>query len=247
MFDIVIPLHEKDLYTIDACIESCFKNIQGLRKIYIVTNTQYSNSNVTIIKESIFPFTVHDIVSINPAIPDHRAGWYLQQLIKLHCHAIPGIADSVLILDSDVVFLRPVHFVSDTGEPLYSFSHEYTAEYFTCASKLNPYFERTIDVSGIAHNCMFQRKIIKEIFELINQQNNDQPWKNIIRAVENWHHGFSEYELYFHYIQKKYPQKFKLRKLNYEDVFDYKEYLNRTDLDYVANHDWKRKERDIIC
>jgi hypothetical protein len=237
--DIVIPLHSKDSYTIQECIESCGKYVNK-NKIYIISSDRFNHPDITWIDESIFPFSKNHITQINPIIPEHRAGWYYQQLLKLYSQIIPNLTETFLVLDSDVIFLKPVSFIVD-GTPLYSYSNEYTPDYFECMNSLNSYFERSVNVSGICHHMMFEKNILKEVFELIKEPKKEV-WETIINKVKNWHHGFSEYELYFHYIHKKYPSKYKIRKLSYEDVHDFKNYLNNKRLDYVANHAWKRQE-----
>jgi len=238
LHDIVIPFHPKDEYTIHDCINSC-KKIKNLNNIFIVSKQPIRESNVTWISEDIFPFKLEDIVNINNSIPMHRAGWYYQQLIKLYSLLIPNITNTFLVLDSDVIFLKPIDFF-EQNTPLYSYSNEYTPDYFNCMKKLNTFFERSVNVSGICHHMMFETNILNEIFSLIS--NRDTAWKTIIENVENWHHGFSEYELYFHYIHKAYPKKYKIRKLIYEDVFNIENLNTKLHLDFVACHEWKRSK-----
>jgi hypothetical protein len=237
--DIVIPYHPKDAYTINECIKSC-NNIVNKNNIFIISSETFDHPNVKWVDEKTFPFTKKDITLINPQIPQDRAGWYYQQLVKLHLFLIEELTETFLVLDSDVIFLRAVNFIEEET-PLYSYTHEYTPDYFDCMTRLNPFFERSVNVSGICHHMMFEKSILKEIFALISKPNKDI-WQTIIENVNNWHHGFSEYELYFHYIHKKTPKKYKIRKLIYEDVFDFKNTLNLTHVDYIANHEWKRQE-----
>lgn len=239
--DIVITYHLKDEYTINECIKSC-NYIDNVNNIYVISSKPPNNPNVNWINENIFPFKLDDIVKTNSIIPNHRAGWYFQQLLKLYSFLIPNITNTFLILDSDVIFLKPVSFI-EQNIPLYSYSNEYTHEYFECMKVLNPFFERSVNVSGICHHMMFEVSILHEIFNLIDKPNK-QVWETIIENVKNWHHGFSEYELYFHYIHKMYPKKYKIRKLHYKDVYDFKHLPpNYTQLDYIANHEWKRQEK----
>jgi len=238
LHDVVIPFHPKDEYTIYKCINSC-KNIKNLNKIFIVSKKLIEAPNTTWINEDIFPFKLEDIVSNNALIPMHRAGWYYQQLIKLYSFLIPNITNTFLILDSDIIFLKPVDFL-EQGLPLYSYSDEYTPDYFECMKKLNSFFERSVNVSGICHHMMFETSILNEIFTLIG--NKETAWKNIIKNVENWHHGFSEYELYFHYIHKAYPKKYKIRKLTYEDVTNIETPIMNSNLNYIVCHEWQRKQ-----
>ena len=168
-FDIVIPFHPKDEYTIKNCVDSCSHIIEK-QDIYIISKEPLYISGTTWINEDIFPFNEKKILKLNPNIPEHRAGWYLQQLIKLYSYIIPNITDNFLILDSDVIFLKDIVFFKN-DVPLYSFSNEYTHEYFECMASLNSFFERSVNVSGICHHMIFEKKILFEIFKLIKKPN----------------------------------------------------------------------------
>ena len=238
--DVVIAYHPKDEYTIYKCIDSC-KHIDNINNIYVISSDPFSYNNVIWVNENIFSFKKTDIFKKNKTIPEHRAGWYFQQLLKLHSFLIPEITKTFLVLDADIIFLKPVNFI-ENNIPLYSYTNEYTSDYFDCMKSLNLFFERSVNVSGICHHMMFEASILNEIFDLIKKPNQDV-WETIIENVKNWHHGFSEYELYFHYIHKAYPKKYKIRKLYYEDVYDYKKTpVNHSQLDYIANHEWMRQE-----
>ena len=50
-----------------------------------------------------------------------RNGWYLQQLLKLYAGlTIPNILENYLVVDSDVFFLKPIHFYED-GKFIYTY------------------------------------------------------------------------------------------------------------------------------
>ena len=240
--DIVIPYSSKDDYTIKSCINSLSK-LKERGNVFIIskedpnvrTNIEYSWIN-----EDDFHFTKESIINANNIVPEKRSGWYFQQFLKLYCCAQEQISDTFLVLDSDVIFLKEVSFVKD-GKLAYNYSSEYTPDYFNCMSKLNSYFERSVTKSGICHHMIFEKKILDEIFSLI-QTSNEEIYETIMKAVDNWHHGFSEYELYFHYIFKKYPKEYALRYLRYADVDDYK-IGSYSDYDYIANHEWKRNSK----
>ena len=236
--DVVITSCKKDEYTIYECIDSLSK-VESVDKVYVISSDRFIYRDVVWIDENIFPFTKEDIIKINPIIPRERAGWYLQQLFKMYSFLIPNISESFLVLDSDVIFLKDVKFY-DNGKFLYNYSSEHTPDYFACMTRLNNFFEKSVNVSGICHHMMFESKILKEIFCLIKKEG-EEVYETIIKAVQQWHHGFSEYELYFNFIFKKYPERYNIRQLNYADVDDYKS-LPCDDLDYIANHEWRRTQ-----
>jgi len=245
MFDIVIPYTDKDRSTINSCINSCYKFLSGFGKIFIVSRNNPNVPRTIWIEESKF-FTLEDIVKINPKIPKQRVGWYLQQIIKLHVfEKIETSNDYCLILDSDVVFQTPTRFFSDENLPLYFAASEYHAPYFDIMPKLNPLFGRSVNSSGVAHMCLFKRTILKEIHDLIKTHTGlsviEAFLTNIVDSELNGS-GFSEYELYYHFIHKFHPNEFKIRNLRYKTIFnhnpnaDYSQYC-----DYLADHSWGRK------
>ena len=166
--DVVIPYHEKDEYTIYKCLDS-LHNIKNINNVYIISKKEFVYKDVKWIDEKIFPFTKDEISNINPIIPKDRSGWYYQQLLKFYIFNVPGISNNVLLLDSDVIFLKEVSFF-EQGKPCYNFSNEYTPVYFENMKKLNPYFEKSVNHSGICHHMLFQKDIMHEIFNLIKKK-----------------------------------------------------------------------------
>lgn len=242
-FDIVIPFHEKDRYTINPCLISCLKYVQGTGNVYIISKEKPTDIAVNFkwVDEKDF-FTVDDVLKVNPNIAPERAGWYLQQLIKLYVfECIPGINPNVLILDADVIFLTRTFFFHKTI-PLYSHGNESHPAYFEIMSKLHPSFERITDLSGVAHMCVFQKHIIDEIHQMVKEYTNKSLFDAIIEnVVEYTGSGFSEYELYFHFLYKFHKDEFFIRKLNYMNVKDWKDANNTGYLHYIANHSWMRE------
>ena len=108
-FDVIIPLGPKDEDMISVCVASIQKHVVGVRKIFVVAYKPMDVSGATVISEDIFPFTRADVEAVsNPS----RAGWYLQQLIKLYGPlVIPGVLDNCLVADADGVFFRRVKFI----------------------------------------------------------------------------------------------------------------------------------------
>ncbi len=50
---------------------------------------------------------------------ERRAGWYLQQLLKLYAHAVvPGLSEHYLVLNADVFLLCPTRIFLPAPENL---------------------------------------------------------------------------------------------------------------------------------
>jgi hypothetical protein len=260
MFDVVIPLGPNDIQNIDNQIECTKANVIGLRNIYIVTDTsccantiKYFTESVTthmadpviVIDESIFPFA--DQIAIYHG-KNTRNGWYLQQLIKLYAGVtIPGILDRYLVIDADTYFLKPVEFINAHNQCQYNFGREYHCHYFDHMQKLHPDLTRVYELSGICHHMMFETRLVKKLFEMVqmyHQVDNKPFWTVFLEQVEPWlrHEygsGASEYELYFNFICKFHLDEIEVRELQWENVRK----LDLTlDLDYVSHHHFMRDE-----
>jgi len=249
-FDIVIPLGPNERINIHNQIEYTKKNVIGYRNIYIITNN-YDNLEINgckIIDEGIFPFKMKHIASyfVKYNGKNNRNGWYLQQLIKLYASfVVEELLDNYLIIDADVFFLKPTHFLIDS-KFVFTTSDENHTPYFNHMSRLHPTFIKQIDKSGISHHMMFNRQIIKEIFYLVENLHKKPFWvvfiemvdehtKHNINAAES---GASEYELYFNYMIKNHKDIIHIRNLNWANK-EYNYNINsECDLDYVSVCSW---------
>ena len=141
-FDIVIPLGPNEFNHIHKQIEYTKKNVVGYRNIYIVTcNYNIKINDCIIIDENIFPFKQH-IANYFSQYNNkkNRNGWYFQQLIKLYSGIIiPDILDNYLVLDADVLFLKPTIFL-ENNKPFFSTGNEYHIPYFEHMKLLNTNF-----------------------------------------------------------------------------------------------------------
>ena len=169
-------------------------------------------------------------------------GWYLQQLIKLYCgRAIQKITEKaepedVLVVDSDVVFLRPVAMLEKatmnnnkcSGTYRYAFSRENHAAYErTNLELLGPSYgkvalnrndEPSGSVSGVTHHMVFRADVLADLEAKIFQRHELplykallDPEKGVIEEVRS--NAFSEYQLYFHFARNFFPDSIKIRQL----------------------------------
>lgn len=241
MFDVVIPLGPNDLQNIEKQIECTKTNVVGFRNIYIVTPIpNFICTNCIIVDESIFPFA--DQIAVYHG-KDKRNGWYLQQLIKLYAgFVIPGILDRYLVIDADTFFLNPTKFINSENQCLYNFGREYHCHYFDHMQRLHPDLTRPYELSGICHHMIFETRLIKKLFKLVEKNENKPFWVIFLEKVEPWlRHGFgsgaSEYELYFNYVCKFHPDEIEVRELSWENVRK----LDFTmELDYISYHHFMR-------
>ena len=119
--DVVIPSVEKDLETLDLCIEGIKQHGKSIRNIYVVSDKPLMRKAIWF-DEKKYPFSKYAIAfeifqdekkaRAYLKDPINRTGWILQQLLKLYApFIIPGISSNILLLDSDTIFLKPVSFL----------------------------------------------------------------------------------------------------------------------------------------
>lgn len=216
--DVVIPVAEKkDVETLEACIDGIKQYGAGVREVYVISSKQYTNKAYWI-DEQIFPFTKLDIAhelfgSLDQAHfylkqPKNRIGWIYQQLLKLYApFVIPGISSNVLLLDADTIFLNPVSFLTEKGEPLFNIGCEYWKPYSRHGKRLLPTWKRMFPAfSGITHHMLIQKEVLIDLFNRIENLHETQCWMVLIQCI-NIEHVFkhpgsclSEYEIYFNFM-----------------------------------------------
>jgi len=225
--DVVIPCTEKDLVTLDLCIDGIRRNGANIGRV-IVVSAQYYTAKAEWFDERLYPFTKEDIsAALYPNASDvidrGRVGWVFQQLLKLYAYkTIPQISSNVLVLDADTIFLNPVAFLTAEGGGLYSFGPNINRPfYFEHAQRLLPGLRKVFsNYSGIAHHMLFQKSVLEDFFFNISHLHKCQPWEAIIRSFDiNTRYVMSEYELYFNYVFAKTAQ-VQLRPLLWADVAD---------------------------
>ena len=249
-FDIVIPLGPNERKNIYKQIEYTKKNVIGYRNIYIITNN-FDNLQIDgckVIDENIFPFKMNDIASyfIKYNGKNNRNGWYLQQLIKLYAgFVIEELLDDYLIIDADVFFLKPINFYIDS-KYLFTCSDENHKPYFNHMLKLHSSFTKQIKNSGISHHMIFNRQIIKEMFNLVEDFHKKKFWvifiemvdehtKHPVNAIES---GASEYELYLNYMIQYHRDKILVRNLLWTNKQHNYDINTPCDLDYISICSW---------
>jgi hypothetical protein len=256
-YDIVIVHGPNDNKVLPDCVEFIKKNVGGRRNIYIISYnsscdifTQEIFKDCKIYHENIFPFSKLDVNIINQT--PQRDGWYLQQLLKLYVSfVIEEILDDYVIIDSDVIFLKNIEFKSD-NKYIYNIGKEVIHQpYFEHMKKLHPTFQRLANHSGIAHYMLFNRDIIRELFDIVEKYhfsltNENKPfWKIFLEQVtvdNRGKSGASEYELYFNFMIKNHNDKIIIKSINYEETsfnnwIIYRDFFIKNNyMEYVALH-----------
>ena len=241
LFDIVIPVGPNDKSVIEEQIKYTQKNIIGYRNIYLICYDPSIIINGCItIDENIFPFNIETVAKYHGKLD--RNGWYLQQLLKLYAgKIIPDILDKYLVIDADTFFLKPTTFI-ENNKCLYNYGTEYHKSYFDHMEKLDKsLIKMDQNKSGICHHMIFETKYIDEILNKIENKHNDLFYNVFLKTIiDVKNSGASEYEIYFNFMLKNYPNIIQIRKLNWKNTNKLETNIN---LDYISYH-WYRRSNN---
>lgn len=248
--DVIIPCHPKDQANLEHCIKGIRKNGANVRRIIVLSSEclsmqaeWFDEANFPFDKEKILVEVFHGDCERARNFPYRsRIGWIYQQLLKLYaCYVIPNLSSNYLVLDADTIFLRPVHFLTHMGEPLFNVGKEDHTPYFDHAKRLLPGFQKVFPkLSGITHHMIFQKPILDDLFGQIWECHGMDPWKAIVRCIdlkEIRDSCFSEYEIYFNFSFMRTDQAHvrKLKWKNIKSLDDLKE-CKKKGYDYVSCH-----------
>ena len=247
--DVLIPYHDKDRNIIAMCVRGCAENIKNLGTIYVVSNKMNLQlDNIRLIDEKeLFDgrlskkYVESRWARENPNLAD-RAGWLFQQFIKMGCaYSLANLSDYYLVVDSDVVFLKPTRFL-ENNQTLLAKTDEFHQPYFDCYERL---LAEPADrnCSWVAHHMLISKSIMLELLRNIEQRFGEKWYDAILDNIDyTQRSSFSEYEMYGHYLQNHHPKKLAARKLVCLQKLKLRHIpmiiLNR--VDYVALHSYKR-------
>lgn len=149
-----------------------------------------------------------------------RTGWYYQQFLKM-AFALSEYCDNDYYMswDADTVPVKKNVFFNDNGQPYFTMKYEYQKQYFDVMEKLMG-FGKTNSMSYIAEHMMFNRNIMKELIQKI-ENNNGIPGNNWYEKILNALppeivsvNAFSEFETYGTYCGLNYPNLYVERMMN---------------------------------
>jgi hypothetical protein len=156
---------------------------------------------------------------------------------------IPDISSNVLVVDADVIFFRPVTFLGESGEGLYTAGGIHSISYFDHMWRLLPIFIYSdSQYSAVTHHMLFQRSVLEDLFGQLQTHYKMLPWQAICSCIDPLCIELgclSEYEIYFHFVFTRSNQ-VKLRPLNWVDRGEYNAQIREKDLaegfDFAAYH-----------
>jgi hypothetical protein len=254
--DVVIPSVEKDLLTLDLCIQGIRENGANIRRIIVVSKRRLTDKAEWFC-EANYPFSFQDVATAlaknNPELIElltekrGKVGWYYQQLLKLYAPLIiPDISPNVLILDSDAIFLNPVSFLNPKNGGMYNPGTEYHTPYFQHAALLIPgFYKYFLRYSGISHHMIFQKTVIESLLQEVEGHHAAPFWQIFCHLVnpESIFAGASEYEIYFNYVFA-HTNQVSIRPLKWKNIHKLSEIRKwkKQGMHYVCLHSYDRKK-----
>ncbi|MCY6380450.1 DUF6492 family protein [Hoeflea prorocentri] len=197
-----------------------------------------------------------DKTSIASRLPDMlkpRAGWYLQQFVKLRALRQGGEDAVNLIWDADTLPVRNLQFVTE-GRLLVYKAREYHQPYFDTIQRLTG-LHRTVDYSFIAQCLAVKKHWVDDLCHLIEMRTG----MDLIEAVmSNLDHKsgseFSEYETLGTYMSVRHEKEYTLTDHQWErygySLFNGPQKLSARKVkclskyvDFVAFEKWDRRKR----
>ncbi len=244
--DVVIPVAAKDYPIVAYTVFSVRKHVRGVRDISLVCRADdvafleefFGAASVRVIAEESFPY--RKAIEERLHHFEARAGWYLQQFIKLCApRDLPDLSENVLVVDGDVVFYQNTDFLED-GVP----------RYLTRKFRITPYFEfieRNFGYpsqhpgSAVCHLMLLQQRVLRDMETFLQErQDREAPlWDLLASGLNDEHLGMSEYETYFNFLNRFVDRyDFEITKaITYEDL-PRKAFSLYREENYVAYHDY---------
>ena len=227
--DVVIPIIRKDLKILPLCLEGVKRCVaHPVAAIYIVAPAeeeiiQFCEANrlVFVDERTVFGFGPKDL-KLEIHTPDgqvlDRSGWLFQQFLKLSGHV--GTSRYYLCIDADHVLIRPHVFLTRDGETVFYMSYEEHLPYYENIRRLLPGLP--LDrLSYVDHKMLFDKTLLQTLHEQLERTG--QPWtETILQSYDRrCHAGFSEFELYGNFVEKKVQRPWLQKRLSYQKLKDY--------------------------
>ena len=169
--DLVIPAHRKDFPVLGHALRAALRHLTPIGNVYVVSADRFDwpDDRVAWVPEPAPPqlprlADVRAWWAAENAPTAARAPWVYQQLLKLGAdHYIEDLSSSYLVIDSDVVFLRPTSFDPDRLGPFpYSRAFEYHPPYRDAYERLFG-APPTTGFSLTAHHLLYDRALLVQL------------------------------------------------------------------------------------
>lgn len=145
-----------------------------------------------------------------------RAGWYIQQFIKM-AYALICKDEYYLLWDSDTIPLKKIDMVNSKGIPYFDMKTEYHKEYFDTISVIFPGISKLVEKSFISEHMLIKTSLMDDLIKKIESNvelKGNTFYEKILDAIAGekiLRGGFSEFETYGTYVMTYYEEEYVLR------------------------------------
>lgn len=224
-YDVVIMLSENKLDILDLLIERLrrfisFKDIVFVGALRL--ESYVKDKGVRFIDEdSLYEGLTYDqlrnLIAQKDPFAEKRTGWYLQQFLK-YAYALKCTDEYYLIWDADLLPLNKLCFFDENEFPYFDIKFEFLPTYFCTLKKLfRGEIGKEKDYSYISEHMMVKTEFMRALLEEIENNSSLVGEKffekimNTIRIADLPGTGFSEFETFGSYVEKRYPGFYKIR------------------------------------
>ena len=206
---LVVPSIDKDIPKLLSNLDLYFENLP-VDKICVIGSCivkdmlPKEDDRLSFILEEqlIDPQRVKDLIA-NRAGKEavKRAGWYIQQFVKMQYSRICE-DEYYLLWDSDTIPVKKIELFSEDGIPFLDCKTEYHKAYFDTMEKLFPGMKKNTDKSYISEHMLINSKLMRNMLDAIEAQESilgdtvDEKIINAINVEDVPKSGFSEFETY---------------------------------------------------
>lgn len=271
-YDIIIPVHKKDLSILEHAISQAKKNLIGARRVIVVSKARHTH-NAEWFSEDSFPFSFKEISKFTDGV---NVGWHFQQFLKIYAPlVIPDISENILILDGDTVFFKKTKMLDDEGRAFCNISKDTRIECKPFDMNVESHIRKLFPpiakenmpdelkcCSGVSHHMIFNRQIIIQLLKDVEdfhykKTGTKKPFYELAMMTYKGkaEMELSEYQIYFNYAVILHSDKIILRRLKYKNTSDpnIRRYRFLPRYDYCSFHHYLRGTKNqclksnIIC
>lgn len=224
--DVVIPVVAKDLGTLPLCIEGVRRQVRHpIENIYLVAPDdervkQFCREHGLVYVEET------TVLGFGPkalGLGD-RSGWLFQQFVKLSGRV--GTCRHYLCIDADHVLIRPHVFLSANDETVFYMSYECHRPYYENIHRLFPGLPLA-NLSYVAHKMLFSKDQLEALHRCL-ERGGKTWWEAVLDSYDRTQgSGFSEFELYGNFVQKKLLRPWLQKRLPNSRMADYDTLVKR--------------------
>ena len=159
---------------------------------------------------------IREIYSGRTKINPGRAGWYIQQFIKMNFARYTS-DDYYLIWDSDTFPVKRTEFFSEDMRPYFDMKTEHHKPYFETISRILPGIAKAVNRSFISEHMLVRTEYMREMLNEIESQDTVSGTgfqEKILSAIDDKNlprSGFSEYETFGSYVMNRHNDSYILR------------------------------------